>query len=294
MNNLEFVEKLKKIANEYNTVYGLGMIGQPINSNTVYNYPCNQLSWWTTANKNMIKNLVGKNYFGFDCVCLVKSVLWGWNGETSKIYGGATYTSNGVPDINADQMIKKCSNASTDFKNVQVGEFLWMSGHCGVYIGNGLAVECTPIWKNGVQITAVGNMGSKAGYNTRTWTKHGKLPYITYVAQKSIEEVAKEVIDGKWDNYPKRKELLEAAGYNYKEVQAKVEELLKANTIKYYPKTAYKGGSLVDGLNSIGVNSSFLNRAKIAKKNGIGIYLGTATQNTKLLNLLKQGKLIKI
>ena len=63
--------------------------------------------------------------------------------------------------------------------------------------------------------------------------------------------------------------------------------------VKYYPKTSYKGGSFVDGLNSIGVYSSFLNRSKIAKKNGIGFYLGTATQNTKLLNLLKQGKLIK-
>ena len=29
--------------------------------------------------------------------------------------------------------------------------------------------------------TAVGNIGNKAGYNSRKWTKHGKLPYITYV-----------------------------------------------------------------------------------------------------------------
>ncbi len=55
-----------------------------------------------------------------------------------------------------------------------------MSGHIGVYIGNGLAVECTPIWKDGVQITAVGNIGRKAGYNTRTWTNHGKLKFIDY------------------------------------------------------------------------------------------------------------------
>ena len=30
------------------------------------------------------------------------------------------------------------------------------------------------------KITAVGNIGSKAGYNTRRWTKHGKLPYVDY------------------------------------------------------------------------------------------------------------------
>lgn len=43
---------------------------------------------------------------------------------------------------------------------------------------------------------------------------------------KSIDEIAKEVIEGKWDNYPKRKELLENAGYNYREVQNRVNEML--------------------------------------------------------------------
>ena len=31
-----------------------------------------------------------------------------------------------------------------------------------------------------MQITAVGNIGTKAGYNTRKWTKHGRLPYVQY------------------------------------------------------------------------------------------------------------------
>lgn len=43
---------------------------------------------------------------------------------------------------------------------------------------------------------------------------------------KSIDEIAREVIAGKWGNYPKRKELLESAGYNYDEVQKRVNELL--------------------------------------------------------------------
>ena len=46
--------------------------------------------------------------------------------------------------------------------------------------GGGLAVECSPAFENDVQITAVKNMGTKSGYNARTWTKHGKLPYIEY------------------------------------------------------------------------------------------------------------------
>lgn len=44
---------------------------------------------------------------------------------------------------------------------------------------------------------------------------------------KSIEELAKEVIRGDWGNGDDRKAKLEAAGYNYAEIQAKVNELLK-------------------------------------------------------------------
>lgn len=47
---------------------------------------------------------------------------------------------------------------------------------------------------------------------------------------KSVEEVAKEVIAGKWGNGDTRKQKLEAAGYSYSEVQAKVNELLGASS----------------------------------------------------------------
>ena len=49
----------------------------------------------------------------------------------------------------------------------------------------------------------------------------------TVNTKKSIEEVAKEVIQGKWGNGSTRKTALEKAGYNYSEVQKKVESLLK-------------------------------------------------------------------
>lgn len=62
---------------------------------------------------------------------------------------------------------------------------------------------------------------------------------------------------------------------------------------EYYPIYKGKSLSLVDALKSIGIGSSFSFRKKIAKANGIKTYLGTASQNNKLLNLLKKGKLIK-
>ena len=44
--------------------------------------------------------------------------------------------------------------------------------------------------------------------------------------KKSVEEIAKEVIAGKWDTGDKRKKLLTDAGYDYNAVQAKVNEML--------------------------------------------------------------------
>ena len=47
--------------------------------------------------------------------------------------------------------------------------------------------------------------------------------------KKSVEEIAKEVIAGKWGNGETRKQRLTEAGYSYSEVQAKVNELLGYN-----------------------------------------------------------------
>ena len=63
--------------------------------------------------------------------------------------------------------------------------------------------------------------------------------------------------------------------------------------ITYYPACSSSYSSIADALKSIGVDSSFSNRQAIAAINGINDYSGSYDQNVKLLNLLKQGKLIK-
>lgn len=69
----------------------------------------------------------------------------------------------------------------------------------------------------------------------------------------------------------------------------------KKNTAtNYYPKCTSNHTSIVNALKSINVDSSFSNRKKIANKNGIKLYIGTASQNNKLLSLLKNGELKKI
>lgn len=181
MTNKELAQKLKDVATNYNTIYMWGVFGAPVTESVIAGKTKQYPSWYTAARQKTFRNLIGKNYFGFDCVCLIKGILWGWNGNQNATYGGAKYASNGVPDIGADTMINKCSDLSTDFSNIEVGEAVWMTGHIGVYIGDGLAVECTPKWGNNVQITACNC--TKTGYNRRNWTKHGKLPYVEYVKE---------------------------------------------------------------------------------------------------------------
>ena len=184
----EFVDKLKDIAKNYKTLYVMGCFGAPMTSANKTRYCSNHEYNKRPTRTKMIKAATADT-FGFDCVNLIKGVLWGWNGNKKAAYGGAKYNTNGVPDTNADGLIKLCNKVSTDFDNIEVGEVVWTTGHVGVYIGDGLAVECTPSWKNKVQITACNC--KKSGYNTRTWKKHGKLPYIKYDVKKKVVTVKK-------------------------------------------------------------------------------------------------------
>ena len=171
------------LAANYKTLYVNGCFGAPMTAKNKERYTRN--TSYNQKTERTVKIMsASTDTFGFDCVCMIKGLLWGWNGDQTKIYGGANYATQNVPDIGEDAMIRLCSGVSTDFTSIAVGEVVWMPGHIGVYIGDGLAVECTPAWEDGVQTTAVHNIGKKAGYNGRNWTKHGKLPYLSYGADE--------------------------------------------------------------------------------------------------------------
>ena len=60
-------------------------------------------------------------------------------------------------------------------------------------------------------------------YNLTEWDAREVQPHPH---RKSIDEIAKEVIAGKWGNNPERKRRLESAGYDYNAVQKRVNQLM--------------------------------------------------------------------
>lgn len=75
-----------------------------------------------------------------------------------------------------------------------------MKNHIGIYAGDGLVIECSAKWENGVQITGMKNVGlNKSVKNSRTWSKWGLLPYISYeegdeMTEDQVRKIIREEI----------------------------------------------------------------------------------------------------
>lgn len=158
-----------------------------------------------------------------DCVGLIKGYLWCDNPTDN------TPTYNASQDISANQMRKACTISGNISTIPEVpGVLVFKDGHVGVYIGNGEVIEARG--------HAYGVVNTKL--TARKWTTWGHCPYISYEADpvptptpapvtKSIDELAREVINGRWGNGTARKNRLTDAGYDYKAVQKRVNELLR-------------------------------------------------------------------
>ncbi len=162
-------------------------------------------------------------YILCDCSGLIKGILWGYPDK-------GRYDSNGVPDTNANTMISKyCTGVTSDMSKLRKGMAVWMNGHIGIYCGDGVVVESSPRWENGIQRTYPAGcpIANKHRLNQRRWSKCGYLKWIDYTTTTDLTQVAKDVISGKYGNGKERIDKLAKAGYNYKEVQRVVNSLLK-------------------------------------------------------------------
>lgn len=83
--------------------------------------------------------------------------------------------------------------------------------------------------------------------------------------QKSIDELAKEVLAGKWGNGNDRKNALTNAGYNYSAVQARVNELVKGSSGSKAEYYTVKSGDTLSGI----AKKYGTTYQKLAQMNGI-------------------------
>lgn len=177
-----------------------------------------------------------------DCVGLIKGYLWSESTTSAPKY-------NAAQDVSANGMRSKCTKKGSISSIPEVpGVLVFHDGHVGVYIGGGYVIEARG-HKYGVVKTKL---------KDRPWTSWGYCPYITYgepkketttttpAKKKTVEQVAREVIEGKWGNGETRRKRLIAAGYNATEVQIAVNKLLTpkvAPTIKVGSKVKVKTGA---------------------------------------------------
>lgn len=131
---------------------------------------------------------------------------------------------------------------------------------------------------SGGKITTLeGNMGEKVGRRTIP-VGYGYIRGFArpkYAASsggntpsnpaKSIDELAKEVLAGKWGNGNDRKNALANAGYNYSAVQARVNELVKGSSESKAEYYTVKSGDTLSGI----AKKYGTTYQKLAQMNGI-------------------------
>lgn len=97
--------------------------------------------------------------------------------------------------------------------------------------------------------------------------------------KKTINELAQEVLDGKWGNDPERKQRLTAAGYDYVAVQKRVNEIIAERNKPKYKTYVVKRGDTLTG---------------IARLYGTTVQKIAADNNIKNANLIYPGQVLKI
>ncbi len=150
------------------------------------------------------------------------------------------------PECGCGQMIALFKNlgewAESDSRTPTPGDVIfydWDDTGAGDNTGGPEHVGIVESVRNGNITVIEGNKNNAVerrtiAVNGRYIRGYGVPKYDKEVADKpetkSVAEVAKEVIAGKWGNGEDRKNRLTAAGYNYEEVQTKVNALLKGST----------------------------------------------------------------
>jgi surface antigen len=172
-------------------------------------------------------------------------------GRFNEIIGAMKYPSL---NCNAENFIERAKNTyGLEISSVPTlgGIMVWQKGTLSGNDGAGHVAIVEKIIDSNTIYTSESGYGGSAFWNSTRRNTNGRwglgsaytfrgcivnpaigkvvAPTPTPSAKKSADEVAKEVIRGEWGNGDERYNRLTNAGYNYNEVQAKVNELLNSN-----------------------------------------------------------------
>ncbi len=187
-----------------------------------------------------------------DSQCNVLSNCVGYAcGRFNEIIGAMKYPSL---NCNAENFIERAKNTyGLEISSVPTlgGIMVWQKGTLSGNDGAGHVAVVEKIIDSNTIYTSESGYGGSAFWNSTRRNTNGRwglgsaytfrgcivnpaigkvvAPTPTPSEKKSVDEVAKEVIRGEWGNGDERYNRLTNAGYNYNEVQAKVNELLNSN-----------------------------------------------------------------
>jgi len=184
MTNLDFVQRLRALAMEHKTVYLWGTFGAPLTEALIRQKAAQYPGNYSKGRQNALRRRIGEGLWAFDCVGLIKGILWGWTGDRTGPFGGAVYRANSVPDIAADTMTRQTLERSGDFSSILPGEAVSKEGHIGIYLGDGTVAEATlGDNRDGVILSSLSEGG---------WKEHGKLPWVEYPVKAPEESKPEE------------------------------------------------------------------------------------------------------
>lgn len=181
-------------------------------------------------------------------------------------------------------------DSNIDIKKLRDNKVLEKAGEA---VADGIAKYFGVTKKGNVKPSAPANKPTTSKPSTSKPKPAGNLGLVDWMKSKKMDS-----------SYNNRAKLASKHGIKgYKGTASQNNQLLVKLQSGSVPKpskpaskpvsSSYKGNSLVDYLASIGQPTSFKHRAKLAKQHKIKAYVGTASQNTKLLNKLRGGSVSK-
>lgn len=150
------------------------------------------------------RDAIKKKLVCMDCVGMIKGFFWtnGGVGVKDAIGTGKSiinkYASNGCPDKSADGMLRWCKSQGAQYGKIAAlpevpGVLLFSSGHVGVYIGGGYAVEARGFNYGVVQTIVVSRKWETWAYMPSSVLEYDTAGNVTDNSDKSGSGAAEKV-----------------------------------------------------------------------------------------------------